>query len=138
MKSINAVFCLLLFAWMFGCTDRSSPTYIATKSTEALCKGNVDEYLDYMYITNDDERDRLESRFSDGIDNVVAECEAKGGVVELEIFDEELSEDGRYYEVEFDAIFGNGEKVECIHGATLENIDGQWYVYNPLRKRNDE
>ncbi len=137
MKSINAVFCLLLFAWLFGCTDRSSPTYIATKSAEAWCGGDVDEYLECMYITDDEEGEELDAIYRKKIGKEVEEYEANGGVVDIEAVEEEISEDGKYGGVGFDITFRNGEKME---GATilLENIDGEWYVYNPVRDRDDE
>ncbi len=129
MKSINAVFCLLLFVWMSACTNRSSPSEVALNSCEAWCSGDVEGYFDYINVTKEERKD-LEGFSRVKAAPLMEKYESKGGVAKVEVIEEEMSDDGMSCEIDVMITFKDGSTEK--EDVDLDKVNGRWYVHNPF------
>ncbi len=130
MKSIKAIFSLLLLALMFACSNGPSPTEVAVASSEAWANGDMDEYFEYMVVT-DEERATLERLFNLKGQSIAEKNKARGGAENIEVISEEMTDGEMICKVVVEITFKDGTtKTEDV---MLENIDDEWYLLNPLR-----
>lgn len=133
MKSTKFIFSFLLLACLVACSNRSSPSQVAVVSTEAFVNGDLDQYFEYMSVTEEERKD-LEALLRIKGGTFREKYEAKGGLENVEVISEEMSEDGMSCEVTVEILFKDGSIEE--ESVDLVNIDGDWYMPNPMGNKD--
>lgn len=118
---------LIITIGLFSCGSGNSPSSTVLKSFD-LMKSKDYEKIAAMYVNKDGEKlSEEEAKKIEGLIGMGAkEHEKEGGIDNVTIDEETISEDGKEATVDFTIHYKNGETDK--DDADLINVDGKWYM----------
>lgn len=130
MKKINKISMSLaifaIFSFMVSCGGGAkSPAAVSKSFVEKIEKGDVSaavKMLDAADKATQEEIQKMEAFLSEGSKEVAS----KGGIKNIDVLRETISEDGLEADVDLKVTYGNGEEDEST--TKLKNIDGNWKI----------
>lgn len=106
-----------------ACTP-DSPGAAAKKYSEYLKSGDYDKFVDGISFKEQETADHKAALVSMLKEKASKEFDKKGGIKDIEIISEEISEDGATAKVVLKQTYGNGESDEGNYDMVKEN--GKW------------
>ncbi len=108
----------------------STPGAAAKKYAQYVADGDYDKFIEGIYVTPDTSEEEAEQAKA-MLKGLLAEkgsktLEEKGGIKNIEVLSEEISEDGQAATVNLRYTYGNGETSE--EKTELVLADGKWMM----------
>ena len=126
---VSAVVCMVLFA--ASCSSQSSPKDVANQAMEYMKKGDIDKFLDLLYVTEDTSAEEVErgkaliKAMYEG--KAKAQLEKKHGIKRYEVTDEKMNEEGDQCKVYYKVVYGDGSENEKTV-STQKDKNGKWWI----------
>lgn len=126
---VSAVVCMMLFA--ASCSSQSSPKDVANQAMEYMKKGDIDKFLDLLYVTEDTSAEEVErgkaliKAMFEG--KAKAQLEKKQGIKSYEVTDEKMNEEGDQCKVYYKVVYGDGSENEKTV-STQKDKNGKWWI----------
>ena len=112
---LSSVFAAMLVLLAACSGSASTPSSALESYSSGLISGDYDKIVEGIYISeeNQDKADVIRGQYKEMLEGKGKQSiESKGGVKEIVIISEEISEDGNSAVVKFKQVFGNGSEEE--------------------------
>lgn len=130
MKKINLVLIAITACLLFSCENNStSPGKIARNFYKDISEGNCVKAMNDSFDLNkeDDSIDIATAEIQSFCDKLTPSFEEKGGIKDVIIVNEKVSEDKKTAEVDLKIIYGSGGEEE-INVPMVLNDKGKWKI----------
>lgn len=125
---LSSVFALmLLFAACSG--SNSTPSAAFESYSSGMVNGNYDKLVEGIYISDDNKEkaDAIRDQYKEMLETKgKASLEQKGGLKEIVVISEEISEDGTTAVVNFKQVFGDGTEEE--DDQKMVKVGDEWLM----------
>lgn len=118
---------MLLFAACSG--SNSTPSAAFESYSSGMVNGNYDKLVEGIYISDDNKEkaDAIRDQYKEMLETKgKASLEQKGGLKEIVVISEEISEDGTTAVVNFKQVFGDGTEEE--DDQKMVKVGDEWLM----------
>lgn len=128
MKRFSTLLMALVAVLFVSCGSSSSPSKVAVKIYKEMAAGKYESIPENYYFASDNEEDRQDKEqflISLCKEKIAPQIERQGGIKNIEVLDETISEDGDMAWVKLLITYGNGETEDDSIRLVLDD-NGDW------------
>ncbi|MFI3243011.1 MAG: DUF4878 domain-containing protein [Akkermansia sp.] len=130
-KTIQCAAACATALFLVSCGE--GPSDVVIKTNELMADGNVKETVAYFNTTAEKKEMIASAIEQKALPKMQEELKAKGGLSEIKIIDEDISDDGKTATVSFKTIYGDGSS--STDSQKLECVDGKWMLEDPFKNK---
>lgn len=125
-------FCMMFAVILLAasCSSYDTPSKAMDQYLNSLKDGNYEKFVDGMFFNEDISEEDVQKTKEQFVsllnDKVTQENEKRGGLKDVQVLSEEISEDGTTAVVTYKMIYGDGEEKE--DRQAMINKDGKWFM----------
>lgn len=125
---LSAVFAMMML--MVACSGSvSTPSSAFENYSSGIVKGDYDKFVEGVYLSNvePDKADAYRENLKEMLESKgKASFDKRGGLKEIVVLSEEISEDGNSAVVKFKQVFGDGSEEE--NNQKMVKVDDKWLM----------